>query len=96
MLFTFYSSTPTLNDLEMLKPSVGKHLRQLLEYEGDDFEKVYEDLRFEVQYACITVHVKLIMISTVSTLVIYNVICIKTNCTSSCSIIVYSVIQLTR
>ena len=43
-----HHSTPTLHDLEVLKPSVGRHLRDLLEMDGEAFEKSHSDLRFEV------------------------------------------------
>ncbi|XP_019848779.1 PREDICTED: probable E3 ubiquitin-protein ligase HERC4 [Amphimedon queenslandica] len=41
------SYTPSLKDLESLKPSVGKHLRGILTYDGNDFEKDY-NITFEV------------------------------------------------
>lgn len=38
---------PTLQDLHTLSPSVAKGLEQLLKYDGDDFESVF-DLTFEI------------------------------------------------
>ncbi len=35
----------------MLKPSVGKHLADMLEMDDDTFEKEYPDLNFEVAYS---------------------------------------------
>ena len=48
-----YLRSTTLEDLVQLKPSVGKHLQALLEYDDDDFDTVYSDIKFDVS-ACYT------------------------------------------
>lgn len=47
-LHVYLYSAPNLDDLQVLKPSVGKHLRHMLEYEGDDFCEIYGEIKFEV------------------------------------------------
>ena len=47
-LHVYLCSAPNLDDLQVLKPSVGKHLRHMLQYEGDDFNEIYGEIKFEV------------------------------------------------
>ena len=47
-LHVYFCSAPNLDDLQVLKPSVGKHLRHMLQYEGDDFCEIYGEIKFEV------------------------------------------------
>ena len=56
-LYVYLCSAPNLDDLQVLKPSVGKHLRHMLQYEGDDFNEIYGEIKFEVNIQHYTVYI---------------------------------------
>lgn len=48
MICPSHCSSPNIDDLEMLKPSVGGHLKKMLQVDPQEFDETFPDLTFEV------------------------------------------------
>ena len=48
MMCPSHCSSPNIDDLEMFKPSVGGHLKKMLQVDPQEFDEAFPDLTFEV------------------------------------------------